>query len=155
MGDGGIWTEAHVYRAHSHQEALAQQSRLSAEPRRAPQVLSDENRGTNREKTSEGPGRVPVLRLDQRVFATLSPELQARFPDQGTAAMPAWVDRTSDTLRVTIFPPAPFATEEIQEATVSVPAPDSLLIAIARQQIGLRLPSRSLPQHLSDSGRGE
>jgi len=135
------WTQAQLYRPMPEELAGAGERQSRAEARRANKFLEDEDTSAGRVSKSSSEGDASVIVVDQRTFASLAPGTQARVQGQAPDQIPALVEHRRDTLRVILYPPALFDSEELDRATVEVPSEDSLLITIARQQIGLRLPS--------------
>jgi hypothetical protein len=136
----GTWTQAHLYRPLPENGASAKQLLSMEESRRARNVLGDEDISASRIGKASSNDTALVVTVNQRLFDSLAPETQAHFQGSAPGQMLALVEQQRDTLRVTLYPSAPFDPAELERATVEVADDDSLLITVARQQIGLRLP---------------
>jgi len=144
----GAWTQAQLYRPVPTELAGAAERRSREEAQRADNLLEDEDTESARMSKSAGEVDPSVIVVDQRTFASLTPGTQARVQSEVPDRIPALVEHRRDTLHVILYPTALFDSDELGRATVEAPTEDSLLITIARQQIGLRLPSGSrLQQH--------
>ena len=149
---GGAWMQAQLYRSAPLMDEGAEKLHGAEESRRARNALEDQGAVADRIERSPSTSGTSVVTVEQRLFSSLAPGSQASLSSSAPDQIPARVEQRRDTLLVVLYPAVLYDENDLYEATIEVLRDDSLLITVAQQQIGLRLPAGTKLQGLP-SGR--
>jgi hypothetical protein len=135
----GVWTEGIV--SEEPAAAAAAKLRLDKREKSRPAAVEMQTNAARKSAVLPATPQQEVI-LNQQPLRTL----QNRQQTLQQNSIPTLARQVGNQLNLTLYPDSLYPEEELQQATVSRPVDDSLIIRVGNQQIRYRLPSSLLQQ---------